>query len=46
MAPAEAEASSTTATLTLTGLVDSNCDVSAGGSTAHVAGVEPGWFVA
>jgi hypothetical protein len=37
MSPASAEASSTTATLTFTGIVDSNCPVSTGGTTAHVA---------
>jgi hypothetical protein len=37
MTPASAEASSTTATLTFTGIVDSNCQVSTGGTTAHVA---------
>jgi hypothetical protein len=38
MSPASsAEASSTTATLTFTGIVDSNCQVSTGGVTAHVA---------
>lgn len=36
MSPAHAEAAKTTATLTLTGLVDSNCQVSVGGTTAYV----------
>jgi hypothetical protein len=35
--PANAEASSTTATLTLTGVLDSNCTVSTGGTTVYVA---------
>jgi hypothetical protein len=34
--PAGAEASTTTATLTLTGVRDSNCDVSTGGTTVYV----------
>jgi hypothetical protein len=34
--PAGAEAGSTTATLTLTGVRDSNCDVSTGGTTVYV----------
>ena len=37
MSPAQAEAANTTAELTLTGLVDSNCDLSAGGTTGYVA---------
>ena len=35
-APAGAEAGSTTATLTLTGIRDSNCDLQTGGTTAYV----------
>lgn len=34
--PAGAEAGSTTATLTLTGVRDSNCDISTGGTTVYV----------
>ena len=36
-APAGAEAGSTTATLTLLGIRDSNCDFQTGGTTAYVA---------
>lgn len=35
--PASAEATSTTATLTVTGVLDSNCTVSTGGTTVYVA---------
>jgi len=37
MSPAHAEAKDTTATLTLTGVVDSNCPVSTGGTKVYVA---------